>query len=87
LYITAEHLPWASPFTASFCFGVVTVTTLNPDCASKASFLEISLALAAVASDVDITRTMLILAILVSVNSFFICLLLVGWLIFGCIQN
>jgi uncharacterized membrane protein len=61
----------------------VTVTTLNPDCASKASFLEISLALAAVASDVDIsTRTMLILAILVSVDSFFICFLLVGWLIF-----
>jgi uncharacterized membrane protein len=61
----------------------VTVTTLNPDCESKASFLEISLALAAVASDVDIsTKTMLILAILVSVDSFFICLLLVGWLIF-----
>jgi hypothetical protein len=44
--------------------------TLKPDCVSKASFLEISLALAAVASDADIsTSTMPILAI---VNSFFI---------------
>ncbi len=58
------------------CFGVVTVTTLKPDCASKASFLEISLPLAAVASDADIsTRTVPILAILISVNSFFISFL------------
>src|SRR5262245_33485997 len=48
--------------------------TLKPDCASKASFLEISLALAAVASDADNnTRIVPILAIPVSVNSFFIC--------------
>jgi hypothetical protein len=49
--------------------------TLKPDCASKASFLEISLALAAVAWDADIiTSTMPMLAIPVSVNSFFISL-------------
>src|SRR5262249_32435616 len=79
---TAVTLPWASPLTSCFCFGVVTVSTLKPDCASKASFLEISLPLAAVASDADIsTSTAPILAILVSVNNFFI--FISKWLVCG----
>jgi hypothetical protein len=72
LYFTAEHLFWARPLTACFCFEVVTVITLKPDCESKASFLEASSPLAAIVWDTDISaRTTPMLAILVSVNSFF----------------
>src|SRR5215470_10780355 len=64
-----------SPATACCCFGVVTVMTLNPDCASKDSFWADTFPeLPPVVPHAVISaNATMAAAIFVSINSFFIC--------------
>ena len=64
----------ANPLTACCCLGVVTVMTLNPDWASKASFCATADWLVPVVSHAVISANAAMApTIFVSVSGFFIC--------------
>src|SRR5205823_10296957 len=76
-YFTAETLSTASRLTCCCCLGVVTVLALKPAWASSTSFLDAAIPawlVATVWHPATKVRVTMALTILVSVNSFFICL-------------